>query len=133
LLGTLRAGGKRIALASSAKGPELAHYKKLAHIADLVDTETSSDDAEKSKPHPDIFQAALARLGDPPPPRCVVVADSPYDAEAAARAGLRSVAVLCGGFEESWLRAAGYAVIYKDPQHLLDAYRREGDDAFGRV
>ncbi|HTO96453.1 MAG TPA: HAD family phosphatase, partial [Myxococcales bacterium] len=55
--------GLRLALASSAKGDELASYKKVAGIEDLIDAETSGDDAEKSKPHPDIFQVALKRLG----------------------------------------------------------------------
>ena len=58
----LIADGKGIALASSAKEDELEQYKKIANIVDLIDVETSSDDAEKSKPYPDIFQAALARL-----------------------------------------------------------------------
>ena len=58
--------GKQVALASSAKGEELGAYKKIARIDDLVDTATSSDDAEKSKPHPDIFEAALEKLGHPP-------------------------------------------------------------------
>ena len=86
----LKADGKRIALASSAKGDELETYKKIAGIGDLVETETSSDDAEKSKPHPDIFQAALGRLGQVSPERVVVIGDTPYDAEAAAKAGLRT-------------------------------------------
>src|SRR4051812_5558882 len=55
--------GIRIALASSAKGDELATYKRIASIEDLIDAETSADDAERSKPHPDIFEAALQRLG----------------------------------------------------------------------
>ena len=59
----IRADGTRIALASSAKAEELANYKRIAGIEDLVDAETSSDDAENSKPHPDIFHAALDRLG----------------------------------------------------------------------
>src|SRR5215203_4793746 len=54
------ADGKAIALASSANEDELEQYKKIANIVDLIDIETSSDDAEKSKPHPDIFRAALA-------------------------------------------------------------------------
>ena len=58
----LQSDGKQIALASSAKKGELAKYKQLAQIEDLIHTETSSDDAEKSKPHPDIFQAAMKRL-----------------------------------------------------------------------
>jgi beta-phosphoglucomutase-like phosphatase (HAD superfamily) len=60
----IRRDGKRIALASSAKRDELKVYKELARIADLIEEETSADDAEKSKPHPDIFEAALAALGD---------------------------------------------------------------------
>ena len=46
------AEGKRIALASSAKGDELDAYKKAADIVDLVDEETSSDDAALRSPTP---------------------------------------------------------------------------------
>ena len=93
----LIADGKQIALASSAKEDELAQYKKIANISDLIDAETSSDDAEKSKPHPDIFQAALARLTNKSPDRTIVVGDTPYDAKAATKAGLRTIGLLCGG------------------------------------
>ena len=55
----IRVDGSRIALASSAKGDELATYKRLARIDDLVEAETTSDDVDQSKPHPDIFEAAL--------------------------------------------------------------------------
>ncbi len=118
----LRADGKRIALASSAKGDELETYKKIAGIGDLVEAETSSDDAEKSKPHPDIFQAALGRLGQVSPERVIVIGDTPYDAEAAGKAGLRTIGVLCGGFPEADLRAAGCIAIYRDPADLLARY-----------
>src|SRR2546423_325184 len=60
----IKAEGKQIALASSAKDDELKAYKKIAGIEDLVEEETSADDADKSKPHPDIFKAALDKLGD---------------------------------------------------------------------
>lgn len=116
--------GKRVALASSAKQDELTHYKKLAHIDDLVDTETSSDDAEKSKPYPDIFQAALARLPGIAPGQAIVVGDTPYDAEAAARAGLRTIGLLCGGWTAAELRGAGCIATYADPAALLAAYER---------
>jgi HAD superfamily hydrolase (TIGR01509 family) len=118
----IKADGKRIALASSAKGDELEKYKKIANIADLVDAETSSDDAEQSKPHPDIFEAALERLGQISPERVVVIGDTPYDAEAAGKAGLRTIGVLCGGFPEADLRAAGCIAIYRDPADLLARY-----------
>ncbi|HVG37912.1 MAG TPA: HAD family phosphatase, partial [Pyrinomonadaceae bacterium] len=76
---------KKIALASSAKGDELETYKKIARVEDLIDADTSADDAEKSKPHPDIFIAALEKLGDIDPREVIVVGDTPYDAEAAGK------------------------------------------------
>jgi HAD superfamily hydrolase (TIGR01509 family) len=118
----LRADGKRVALASSAKADELAAYKKIAGIEDLVEAETSSDDAEKSKPHPDIFHAALDRLGNPDPAGVVVVGDTPYDAEAAGKAGVRTVGVLGGGWPAETLRAAGCVAVYRDPAALLEQY-----------
>jgi HAD superfamily hydrolase (TIGR01549 family) len=111
--------GLQIALASSAKEDELKSYKKIANIEDLVEEETSSDDAEKSKPHPDIFEAALSRLGDMHPSKAVVIGDTPYDAEAAGKAGLQTIGFLSGGFPEEDLRAAGCARIYRDPADLL--------------
>jgi HAD superfamily hydrolase (TIGR01509 family) len=116
------ADGKAIALASSAKEDELAQYKKIANIADLIDVETSSDDAEKSKPHPDIFRAALAKLDIAEPGRVLVVGDTPYDAEAAARAGLRTVGLLCGGWSEDELRWAGCVAVFRDPADILARY-----------
>ena len=118
----IRADGTKIVLASSAKSDELATYKTLADIDDLVDTETSSDDAEKSKPHPDIFEAALATIPGLTAADALVVGDTPYDAEAAAKAGLRSIGMLCGGFPEAGLREAGCIAIYADPAQLLARY-----------
>ncbi|HYJ48255.1 MAG TPA: HAD family hydrolase, partial [Pyrinomonadaceae bacterium] len=111
----IRDDGKRIALASSAKEDELKTYKKIARIEDLVEEESSADDAEKSKPHPDIFEAALGQLGNIKASEAVVVGDTPYDAEAANKIGLRTIGVLCGGFPEAELRAAGCLSIYQDP------------------
>jgi HAD superfamily hydrolase (TIGR01509 family) len=116
------ADGKAIALASSAKEDELEQYKKIANIGDLLDVETSSDDAEKSKPHPDIFCAALAKLDSARPEQVIVVGDTPYDAEAAAKAGLRTVGLLCGGWSEDELRRAGCVAVFKDPADLLARY-----------
>jgi HAD superfamily hydrolase (TIGR01549 family) len=114
--------GLQIALASSAKADELKTYKKIANIEDLVEEETSSDDAEKSKPHPDIFEAALSRLDDTHPSETIVVGDTPYDAEAAGKAGLQTIGLLSGGFPEEDLRAAGCARIYRNPADLLANY-----------
>lgn len=120
----IREDKKRIALASSARADELSHYKRVANIEDLVEEETSADDAEKSKPHPDIFKAVLDELGLSEPSRAVVIGDTPYDAEAAGRAGLKNrVGLLCGGFPERELRAAGMVEIYEDPADLLRHYQ----------
>jgi HAD superfamily hydrolase (TIGR01509 family) len=118
----LLADGWKLALASSAKEDELKIYKKICRITDLLDTETSSEDAHKSKPHPDIFQAAMERLGNVEPEDCVVVGDSPYDAEAASKAGIQAVGFLSGGFPKDDLRRAGYKVLYKDASDLLARY-----------
>jgi HAD superfamily hydrolase (TIGR01509 family) len=123
LFDRLLADGKRVALASSSKSDELQAYKKAAQIADLELTETTADDAEKSKPHPDIFHAALDRLGLPAK-TCVVVGDSPYDAEAARKAQLRTTGVLSGGFSDFDLRGAGASQIFEDPADILDNYKR---------
>ncbi|HXR75963.1 MAG TPA: HAD family hydrolase [Bryobacteraceae bacterium] len=119
----IKANGQKLALASSAKKDELGAYERIANIEDLVQVETSSGDAEKSKPHPDIFEAAIQRLKEPVSrENIVVVGDSPHDAEAAGRANLRTVGVLCGGFPERVLREAGCIAIYSGPEELLQRY-----------
>ncbi|MBV8358070.1 MAG: HAD family hydrolase [Deltaproteobacteria bacterium] len=115
--------GKQIVLASSAKEDELEAYKKAAAIEDLVQDETSADDAEKSKPHPDIFEEAIKRL-NVHPEDVIVVGDTPYDAEAAAKAGLRTVGLLCGGWSDKQLKDAGCIAIYEDPADLLLQYNK---------
>lgn len=124
LLQRMQADGARIALASSAKADELAAYKKAARIEDLLQAETSTDDADKSKPEPDIFQAAMQRLGSPDAEQVIVIGDTPYDAEAAGKAGLRTIGLLCGGWPEDALRQAGCIATYHNPADLLDQYDR---------
>jgi beta-phosphoglucomutase-like phosphatase (HAD superfamily) len=130
LFARLRADGKRVVLASSAKDEELAYYARIAAIEGLYDAATSAGDANRTKPHPDLFEAALRKLGGLARERCRVVGDSPYDATAAVRAGIDPVGVLCGGFPPIALRRAGCVVLYRDPADLLGSYEREGDGAF---
>ena len=119
----VRAGGQTTALASSAKGEDLKTFEKIANIEDLVQVAVSSADAEKSKPHPDIFEAALDRLGGIGPGKVIVVGDSPHDAEGAAKAGIKTIGVLCGGFAENDLRKAGCIAIFAGPEDLLRRYQ----------
>ncbi|HZG53554.1 MAG TPA: HAD family phosphatase [Pyrinomonadaceae bacterium] len=118
----IKADGLSLALASSAKEEELEQHKRSLRIADLLEAATSADDAERSKPHPDIFQAALKGIRGVRPEEAIVVGDTPYDAVAAAKAGMRTVGLLSGGFTEEALRSAGAVEIYKDVADLLKHY-----------
>lgn len=115
----LRDRGIRRVLATSGKQPQLEHHVKLCDLADLVDAATNADDADRTKPHPDIFEAAL-RKARVDAGRAIVVGDTPYDAVAAHRAGLHTVGVLCGGFAARELREAGAVALYRDPADLLE-------------
>jgi len=117
----VRASGRKLALATSAVGEELETYINVANVKDLIETRTSSDDANESKPSPDIFTAALERLhirGD----EAIVVGDTRFDAEAALKAGARPVGVLAGGFPEQMLRQHGCVEVYRDPEDLLKRF-----------
>ena len=116
LLLRARHEGWELAIATSAADEEVQPLLERAGVADLVPKRTSSDDADRSKPDPDIVQAALARLGLPPS-SVVMLGDTPYDVEAAARAGVRCVAVRCGGWDDAALSKA--VAVYDDAADLL--------------
>ncbi|HEU4507461.1 MAG TPA: HAD family hydrolase [Pyrinomonadaceae bacterium] len=122
LVERIQRDGKRVVLASSANRDEVEHFKKVTNIGDLLEGETSADDAEKSKPEPDIFLAAMTEGGNPAPSEAIVVGDTPYDAIAAAKANIKTIGLLCGGFPEQSLKDAGCVAIYKDPADLLARY-----------
>lgn len=113
-----RDAGLRIAIASSAKKDELDKYLEVACITTLVDVKTSSDDVEESKPAPDIFEVVLKKLKIQGPD-AVAIGDTPYDAEAAGKAKIATIGVLCGGFAESSLRNAGCLEIHPGPAALF--------------
>ncbi len=116
--------GVRLALATSAKAAELKHYVEVARIGEFVDVKTAADDADKSKPNPDIFQAAIAKLGNPSVEKVRVVGDSPWDVQAAQAARLACVCLLSGGFPEADLKRAGAAATFRDPSDLLESYQK---------
>jgi HAD superfamily hydrolase (TIGR01549 family) len=116
----IRQSGARIALASSADAGEVKKYEKIARIQNLVEHSTSADDAEKSKPSPDIFHAALRLLGHPKHDSVLVIGDSPFDAMAAGKAKIPAIGVLCGGFSKRVLKAYGCRAVYDDPADLLN-------------
>jgi membrane protein len=116
LIARVHERGARVVLASSASSEELDHYVGLLGIADYVEATTTSEDVETSKPAPDIFAVALKRAGDPA--TVLAVGDSPYDVESAGKAGVRTIAVLSGGFPRERLSDA--VAIYADVGALLD-------------
>jgi HAD superfamily hydrolase (TIGR01549 family) len=121
LLRCLREAGLKIAVASSAKQKELDVYLEVAGITDLIDANTCSDDVGESKPDPDIFEAALEKLGVAPG-EAMVIGDTPYDGIAAKRAGIASIGVLSGGFREEDLRGAGCIAVYPGPAALFTCF-----------
>lgn len=121
LLAKAHGAGQRVVLASSASQAELDHYLDLLGARDLVETTTSSDDVENTKPAPDIFATALKKLGCPAD-TVIVVGDTPYDVEAAAKCGIPAVALRSGKFSDESLNAAGAIAIYDDAAALLRDY-----------
>src|SRR6201986_799912 len=123
LLRRVRDAGVRVAIGSSAKKDELGKYLDIAGITDLVEVTASSEDAEESKPAPDIFEVVLKKLriagAD-----AVAVGDTPYDASAAKKAGIRTIGVLCGGFPEGPLGEAGGADVYPGPAALFACFEK---------
>ena len=111
----------KVAAASSAKKEELEAYLELAGITGLVDVSTSSEDAQQSKPAPDIFQVALKKL-DLRGGEAVAIGDTPYDAQAAAKAGIATIGMLSGGFTEDDLRKGGCVAVYPGPGALLACF-----------
>jgi HAD superfamily hydrolase (TIGR01509 family) len=120
LLRRVREAGLLVAVASSAE-KKLEVYLEIACIKDLVDIVTSSEDAEQSKPAPDIFQVALKKLGIEGP-EAVAIGDTPYDAEAAGKAGIPTIGMLCSGFTEAALREGGCVAVYPGPGALLACF-----------
>jgi HAD superfamily hydrolase (TIGR01509 family) len=122
LFQAIKADGLKIVLASSSSQETVVHYLELLQIKDLIDGATSIDDVDNSKPEPDIFLAALEKIKGISPEEVIVVGDSPYDVAAANQASLRTIGLLCGGFERETLTLAGCVVIYQNPAELLQNY-----------
>ncbi len=115
----LAAEGTRIVLASSSHSEDVEYHLGLIACADLVSATTSKDDVENSKPCPDIFAAALGRVAPLGADEVAVVGDTPWDAKAAGKLGLRIVGFRCGGFPDEALAEAGACELYDGPEDLL--------------
>jgi phosphoglycolate phosphatase-like HAD superfamily hydrolase len=121
LIGELREVVDSVILASSAKEHEVDHYLDLLRARDVATDWTTSADVESTKPQPDLVQAAMDKAGTG---SALMIGDTSWDCEAAARAGIQSVAVLTGGFPAAELREAGAAEVFAGPAELRQAIHR---------
>ncbi|MFL6038654.1 MAG: HAD family hydrolase [Gaiellaceae bacterium] len=118
LVAELKRRGHTVVLASSSIAKHAEHFVDLLEIREVVDAWTTKDDVEATKPEPDLVQAALAKAGTDD---AVLIGDTPWDVEAARRAGLETIAVLTGGaYSEAELRAAGAVAVYASVAELRD-------------
>ena len=111
-----------VVIASSGNADDIEFFIDLLGVRDVVDDWTTSDDVDASKPEPDLIEVALEKAGGG---AAVMVGDTNWDVEAAARAGLETISVRSGGFPEAVLRDAGAAAVYDD----VDELRRKLDDS----
>lgn len=119
LLQRMHEDGLKLFVASSAEQDELVKLLEIAGATDFIQAKTSSDDAEHSKPDPDIVKATLGKMAYAPA-EVVMLGDTPYDLQAAQKAGLALIGLRCGGWVDSDL--AGAIAIYHDPADLLAYY-----------
>ncbi|GAB3887751.1 HAD family hydrolase [Kibdelosporangium lantanae] len=127
LLGAAASGGVRVVLASSGPAEHVEHYIDLLDAWEVADAWTTADDVRATKPEPELLRVALGKVEAD---RAVVVGDSVWDCEAAARLGLPAVGVLTGGTSGDEMVRHGARAVYEQ----LDDLRRDLSDLpFARV
>lgn len=129
LLGQCHAGGLAVALASSARERDLQVMRSVLDADAFLDAATSANDAEESKPAPDILEAALEAVGVEAG-NAVYVGDAVWDMKAAAALGIPAIGVTCGGIQAGQLREAGAVEVYEGPRDLL---QNLASSAIGRL
>lgn len=119
LLKRIQQDGLQLVVATSSSPEDVKELLTRAGVIDLIEEAASSGDAENSKPDPDILQAALEKVSCAPG-ESIMIGDTPYDIEAAQRAGVPIIAVRCGGWDDADLKGA--IAVYDDPADLLAHY-----------
>ncbi|MBA2536893.1 MAG: HAD family hydrolase [Actinobacteria bacterium] len=117
LLTELKDRGHTIVLASSSIQEHLDHFLELLDARELADGWTMKDDVEASKPDPDLVKAALAKAGTRD---AVMLGDTPWDVEAARKAGIETICVMTGGFSEQKLTDAGAVAVFESIEELRE-------------
>jgi HAD superfamily hydrolase (TIGR01549 family) len=117
LIEELKRRGSAVVLASSANEGDLDFFLDKLGVRDLVDDSTTADDVERSKPHPDIVNAALEKAGTKD---AVMVGDSRWDIEAAKNAGLETLCVITGGWSKQELLDCGAVAVFESLVELRE-------------
>lgn len=117
LIVELKERGLRIVLASSSPEDELDHYLGLLDARGLADAWTTKDDVEKTKPAPDLVLAALEKAGTQD---AVMIGDTRWDIQAAAKAGLETIVVITGGWSKQELLEAGAVAAFESVEELRE-------------
>jgi HAD superfamily hydrolase (TIGR01549 family) len=118
LIRELKRRGHVVVLASSSMEKHAEHFVDLLQVRELVDAWTTKDDVEATKPEPDLIKAAIEKAGTDD---AVMVGDTPWDVEAAQKAGVRTICVLTGGaYSEAELRERGALAVYESVGELAD-------------
>jgi HAD superfamily hydrolase (TIGR01549 family) len=115
LIVDLKERGRPVVIASSSVQKHLDHFLDLLDARELADSWTTKDDVESSKPEPDLVNAALDKAGTG---EAVMIGDTPWDVEAARKAGVETICVVTGGFSDQELREAGAAAVFESIEEL---------------
>jgi HAD superfamily hydrolase (TIGR01549 family) len=110
LLEDVKGRGFKLVLASSGKSQHVDHFLNLLDAKSVADEWTTSEDAEHSKPEPDLLETALAKVEGA---RGVMVGDSTWDFVAAEKLGVPALAVRTGGFSPEELLEAGALKVFE--------------------
>jgi HAD superfamily hydrolase (TIGR01549 family) len=117
LLAELKKRGLEVVIATSSGEDDLDFFVDKLEARGFLDEWTSKDDVERTKPHPDPIEAALEKAGTRDG---VMLGDSRWDIESAAKAGLPTICVLTGGWSEQELRDHGAAAVFESIPQLLE-------------
>jgi HAD superfamily hydrolase (TIGR01509 family) len=116
----LKDAGHRIALGTTCAQADLDCYYPLLGVRDLVDAVACGDDVCRGKPHPDLFESVLQQLRPSKLRHVLVIGDTPYDAEAARKVGVRAIGTTTGGFTQTELENAGCVAVCLGPHELAE-------------
>lgn len=132
LFTTIKDADGKIALATARDRDDLACYRSIINVDDLIDYACCGEDLRRDKASADVVSLAASKLRLPPQ-QIAMVGDTPYDAQAARAAGLCPIGLQSGHYSRADLLDAGCAAVFFDLQALackLEERAAERPDSF---